>query len=252
MVWGLPRRQGGKPNDSYILMMVIDGLSTGWLSVASGPGRLQPIRAALNLRRAGISRQGMIRRMTTPLEALAHLSRQDPTPQYFSAFFIEVNAEKNDRGAAILLAANAELCLRYAIKRHLVTIDEAERTLFHSSGPLRSFEAKIRIGFTMGLFGEQTKQNLDCIKAIRNAFAHAIIPMSFETAEVKAVCELMTAPEILPPRTVDETGKARGILPDFPTPRQRFQKICEAVSHNLFIVALKRLPAKPATQQLLP
>jgi hypothetical protein len=38
-------------------MMVIDGRSTGWLSVASGPGRLQPIRAALNLRRAGFCRQ---------------------------------------------------------------------------------------------------------------------------------------------------------------------------------------------------
>ena len=100
-------------------------------------------------------------RMTTPLEALAYLSRQDPTPQCSSAFFIEVNAEKNDRGAAILLGANAEVCLRYAIKRHLIKVDDAERTLFHSSGPLRSFKAKIRIEFTARLFGKQTKQNLD-------------------------------------------------------------------------------------------
>jgi hypothetical protein len=174
--------------------------------------------------------------MTTPREALANFSRQDPTPEYFSAFFAEVSAEKNDRGAAILLAANAEICLRYAIKWHLVMAGDAERILFRSSGPLQSFEAKIRVGYAMGLYGEKAKENLDCIKAIRNAFAHALIPISFETPAVKAVCDLMTMPEILPPRTVDETGKPRGILGDLPTPRQRFQKICEAVSHNLFVL----------------
>ena len=40
--------------------------------------------------------------MTTALQALAHLSRQDPTSEYFNAFHREINAEKNDRGAAIL------------------------------------------------------------------------------------------------------------------------------------------------------
>lgn len=178
--------------------------------------------------------------MATPLESLAILSREDPTPQYFSAFFIEVNAEKNDRGAAILLAANAEVCLRYAIKRHLVAIDDVERTLFRSNGPLSEFAAKIRVGYAMGLYKEQTKQNLDYIRAIRNAFAHAIIPISFETSEVRAVCDLMIMPELLRPTTVDETGNPRGLLPEMPTPRQRFQKICEAVSHNLFVMKSSR------------
>jgi hypothetical protein len=51
-------------------------------------------------------------RMTTALEALARLSRQEPTPEYFIAFQEEINAEKNDRGAAILLVCNVEICLR--------------------------------------------------------------------------------------------------------------------------------------------
>lgn len=57
--------------------------------------------------------------MTTALEALARLSRQEPTPEYFIAFQEEINAEKNDRGAAILLACNVEICLRFAIDRNL-------------------------------------------------------------------------------------------------------------------------------------
>jgi hypothetical protein len=184
--------------------------------------------------------------LTTPLQALARLSRKDPTPEYFSRFHSEINAEPNHRGAAILLAANAEICLRYAIKRHLATTDDAEQILFQSGGPLRSFEAKIRVGYTMGLYGEKTKGNLDCIKAIRNAFAHTVIPIDFDTAEVKAVCDLMTMPEILPPRAIDAaTYKPRGILPDFPTTRQRFQKICEAVSHNLFVLILSTRGSLP-------
>jgi hypothetical protein len=180
--------------------------------------------------------------MTAPLEALAHLSRQDPTPEYFSRFYDEVNAERNERGAAILLSANAELCLRFSIKRHLITAEDAERVLFHSSGPLRSFEAKIRVGYTMGLYGPETRQNLDCIKAIRNAFAHAVIPIGFDVPEVRAVCGLMTMPEILPPRAFDRTGKPRGLLGKIPTTRERFQKICEAVSHNLFVLNRERMP----------
>jgi hypothetical protein len=165
----------------------------------------------------------------------SRFSRQDPTPEYFVRFFAEVNDEKNERGAVILLGANAELCLRYAIKRHLITADDVDWMLFY--GPLRGFEAKIRIGFTMGLYGLETKHNLDCIRAIRNAFAHAVIPISFETPEVRAAVELMTMPEILPPRAVDKTGKPRGILPEFPATRKRFQNICEAVTGALQIGA---------------
>jgi hypothetical protein len=98
--------------------------------------------------------------MTTALEALARLSRQKPTPEYFIAFQEEINAEKNDRGAAILLACNVEICLRFAIDRNLTLGIDAYKDLFHTGGPLRSFEAKIRVGYNMGLFRDQTKHNL--------------------------------------------------------------------------------------------
>ncbi len=179
----------------------------------------------------------------TALESLAYLSRQDPTPEYFVRFHQEVNAETNERGAAVLLAANTELCLRFAIKRHLVTVEDAERLLFRSNGPLRGFEAKTRIGLAMGLYGTETANNLNYIRVIRNAFAHAVIPIGFETAEVVAVVRLMTMPDILPPRAIDPASlKPRGILPEFPTTRQRYQKICEAVSHNLFVLNRERMP----------
>jgi hypothetical protein len=177
--------------------------------------------------------------MTTPLQALAQLSHKDPTPEYFARFHAEISAENNHRGAVILLASNTEICLRYAIRRHLAKTDytETEQLLYRTGGPLRSFEAKIRVGYTMGIYGAQTKNNLDCIKGLRNAFAHAVIPIDFDTPEVNAVCEQMTMPEILAPRAIEAaTGLPTGRLPDLVMPRQRFQKICEAVAHNLFVV----------------
>lgn len=200
--------------------------------------------------------------MTKALQELAHLSRQEPTPEYFVAFHKEINAERNDRGAAILLACNVEICLRFAISRNLtVGGSDSYKELFLTSGPLWSFEAKIRIGHNMGLFRNHTKSNLDCIKAVRNAFAHAIIPITFDTPQVKRVCEIMTMPEICFPRAIDgKTQEPRGALPANATSRLRFQKICEAISHNLFVfgtvsrgipsdpkvgVPVKRLTPKP-------
>jgi hypothetical protein len=187
--------------------------------------------------------------MTTELQSLAKLSHQDPTPEYFAAFHEEINTEKNDRGAAILLACNVEICLRFAIDRNLTIGTEAHKELFHIGGaPLRSFEAKIRIGYNMGLYRDQTKHNLDCIKGIRNAFAHAVIPIKFETPEVKAVCDTMTMPEICFPRAIDaKTLEPRGTLPADASPRITFQKICEAISHNLFMFGTtsRGIPSDP-------
>lgn len=174
--------------------------------------------------------------MTTPIEALAYLSRQEPTYAHFQAFQAEVNAEKFDRGAAILLATNCETCLRYAIQRNLiVAADDVYQKIFRSGAPLGSFEAKIRIGFAMGIFREQTRNNLNAIKAIRNAFAHSIVPINFETPEVRAVCDLLIMPEIMWPRAISvATGNPTGNIPPDATTRVRFQKISEALSHNLF------------------
>jgi hypothetical protein len=186
--------------------------------------------------------------MTTALEALARLSRQEPTPEYFIAFQEEINAEKNDRGAAILLACNVEICLRFAIDRNLTLGIDAYKDLFHTGGPLRSFEAKIRVGYNMGLFRDQTKHNLDCIKGIRNAFAHSITPIMFATAEVKTVCDTMTMPEICFPRAIDaKTHEPRGTLPVDATARLKFQRICEATSHNLFVFGTisRGIPSDP-------
>jgi hypothetical protein len=62
----------------------------------------------------------------------------------------------------------------------------------------------------MGLFGDQMKHNLECIRGIRNAFAHAVIPITFETSELKAVCDTMMMPEICFPRAIALSERLQG------------------------------------------
>ena len=163
--------------------------------------------------------------MKEKLQALGQLSNAEPTFGDFHAFFKEVNEEKNERGAAILLAANVENGLRYAIA-HFLNVAPVNK-LFRSS--LRSFEAKTRIGREIEIFGSQMEINLDCIRAIRNAFAHAVKPISFTTPQVRDVCDVLVMPTILPPMSiVAATGEPAGAMPENPSPRIRFQKVCEA------------------------
>src|SRR5262249_32789380 len=122
---------------------------------------------------------------------------------HFQEFYAQINDEKNERGAALMLAANVETALLYAIKRTLVIKESQDWELFGYEGPIRTFAAKISIGYALDIFGPQTKANLDCIRHIRNAFAHAVIPITFQTKEVSDLCSLMVMPEILPPVAIN-------------------------------------------------
>ena len=131
--------------------------------------------------------------MTTPIEALTRLSRQVPTRADFEAFHAEIKDETNNRGVTALLAANADIGLQLAIERNLLVTETDDHfgDLFRPGGLLNNFGAKIRIGYHMGIYGNVHKKNLDCILAVRNAFAHAPKPLTFDTPEVKAVCDLL-------------------------------------------------------------
>jgi hypothetical protein len=60
---------------------------------------------------------------------------------------------------------------------------------FDSEGPAGTFARKIALAAALGIVGPITHRNLTFIKTIRNAFAHAKIPIDFETREVSDVCE---------------------------------------------------------------
>ena len=52
------------------------------------------------------------------------------------------------------------------------------------------------------IFGTETEANLGLIRAIRNAFAHSTIPITFETPEIIELCRFLVVPFVLPPKSI--------------------------------------------------
>jgi hypothetical protein len=112
------------------------------------------------------------------------------------------SAGLNDRARIILAASILDQLLRFLILAHFPEIDDEDMAqvndLFEGdSAPLGSFSSRIKIGFALGIFGPKTKQDLERIKAIRNACAHSRVAVHFEAPEVAGECERFNALKII-------------------------------------------------------
>jgi hypothetical protein len=166
------------------------------------------------------------------LKDLRTLARQQGTVDDIAEFTRQLNNESNDRGSALLAVTNADVALSQALYQRL-RIGEAERDdIDKPGGPLETFSQRITMGRALKIYGPDTEHNLDLLRLIRNAFAHAHVPITFETKEVAAAIGLFRSLPVSPPRPVDVEKKA---VPS--GNRQRFHHHCEIVTHNLGVWA---------------
>jgi hypothetical protein len=136
------------------------------------------------------------------LKAVRSLTNAEMSSEHASAFMEEVRREKNDRGAAILAATNTENALRYVIARRLAVARSDSDSLFGLNGPMGTFDLKIKMARALRIYGKETNDNLVLLRTIRNAFAHAHTPITFETAEIKSLCKFLVIPFVLFPKSV--------------------------------------------------
>ena len=93
----------------------------------------------------------------------------------------------SDRTAAIVLASWVERSLEQSIVLTLLRQDQPTvEKLIGRGGALSSFFAKTHLGFAQGLYDAATRDNLDIIRNIRNAFAHSALQLTFQTPQVAA------------------------------------------------------------------
>jgi DNA-binding MltR family transcriptional regulator len=130
------------------------------------------------------------------VRSLKRLMSQVPTSAELTTVLLDLNREKNGRAWAITLAALLDAALESAIHTKLIpNISKGDRdSLFEGHGILTTFSAKIEMAFVLGLIGPETRKDLDCIREIRNAFAHAKGIISFDTKEVVTVCARLKFP----------------------------------------------------------
>lgn len=166
------------------------------------------------------------------LRKLSELTNRPPTPEYQAEYQAQVDAEKNDRGAVLLIGANLENILESTIEKFLFP-DRASK-LFGPDKPLGSFRNKILIAHALNIFGDDTFRNFEIVRGIRNAFAHAKIPISFTTPEVRNACDLIDV------GLLAETYHGIMISVDPVSLRglERFKHACHWMSSTLFRIWL--------------
>ena len=186
--------------------------------------------STLSKKKVKKSLRKLINRQGTEAETLNYFQE---TLTGFGGMGVGAGGNRNDRGAAILLATNFETSLRIAIERKLSIPEKHRVMLFEDeAAPLRDFAAKIRLGYAIGLFGDETKESLDFIRLIRNAFAHAPSPVRFSTSEIVNACAFLEVPV--------KVGEAENQTDTSVTGRERFRVVCERIA-----AALRYMPPSP-------
>lgn len=91
-----------------------------------------------------------------------------------------------DSAAALLASAQLDVALEQAISCRFVGSEKIHRQhLFEGSSPLASTVAKIHLAYALGIFGEITRDDMLKICRVRNIFAHARVPLDFNTQAIK-------------------------------------------------------------------
>ena len=120
--------------------------------------------------------------------SLSRLSRQEPTNDELKEILDNINGLP-DRMVGILLSALVESRLERLIIGNLPIKDRDTVTaLVERGGALSTFAGKIDLSHAMALIFPAVRNNLHCIRRIRNAFAHAPRPITFETGEISQEC----------------------------------------------------------------
>lgn len=121
---------------------------------------------------------------------LRDLSKAIPTKEQADALSREVYTA-HPIAAAIIGTAMVEHELDTLLRRKIKPNDDAWNGLTDDNGPLGTFSRKITMGRALDLYDNATEQNLNTIRAIRNAFAHTRILIDFDhelvTKEIKNI-----------------------------------------------------------------
>lgn len=160
----------------------------------------------------------------SPEYVLMRFSRRKPEINEIFAHFSTFH-RMNHRSAAILGATLVEDMLEDCIMRRFrsMTPDE-ENALFVEDGPLANCSTKIKLARALGILGTETARELTTLNRIRNAFAHAKKPISFDIPQVARVCETLQIVFRFKPVAALMTFR----LPQHPkTPAEHFLFTCE-------------------------
>lgn len=142
------------------------------------------------------------------------------------ALFQELETE-TDRGAALVGASIVDYTLGRVLLCKMRPLSNTDAVkVFESRGPLSGFASRTELCFAMSLFGPQTRRELNCIRDIRNEFAHSpAAGLTFDASNIKKFAQNL--------RLIDEGG-----YPIYPGMRVRKPTtLRERFNHTICLMA---------------
>jgi hypothetical protein len=156
---------------------------------------------------------------------LRDLSVNPLTYEEQTALIDAVAAAAHPINSAILGAVLVEHELDTSLRKRMnITDDEEWEKIVAESGPLNSFSRKIVLGRTLRIYSDDTRENLDIVRSVRNAFAHSrrIIDFSHHL-----VCKELDSIKVPKGGT-----KTYGSVIKYP-PQQRYVRLCFLLAGEL-------------------
>jgi DNA-binding MltR family transcriptional regulator len=165
--------------------------------------------------------------MASNFHKLHKLTNKPATAEHQEEYNKQTAAKADDRGFCLLVSAHVENALEQALDHLMGKLPEGVReAVYRDDGPLATFAQKITMAHALEIIGPVTYANLRNIRQVRNAFAHAKVPINFKTAEVAAVCSDLQCINIFdPPEEVDQEPTLSA--------RDRFETVCHQIMVRL-------------------
>jgi len=158
--------------------------------------------------------------MASKVQKLRDLTSAPATPEHQEEYDKQTSKNADDRSFCLLLTAMLENELDKAIEHWFGGISsELRKSMYDLDGPMGNFSRKITVAAALDLIGPISHENFRLIRHVRNAFAHAKVPITFKTEQVANVCVDLQHINIFdPPEDPDHNpGEA---------PRDRFEAVC--------------------------
>jgi hypothetical protein len=161
------------------------------------------------------------------LTELKQYGASDPTQSDIEA--VENELYKGpDRAAAVVMGSMIEKAIGKLLSDNMRESDD------------ETFFRKIEIGYSLKLFPEKVKKELDIIRCLRNQFAHSRLPIEFTTSVVKRCCDQLTYPDV---RSILDSVYSRRIVGplsrdgiDISHPRARFFISCHEIFMRIYFL----------------
>jgi hypothetical protein len=160
------------------------------------------------------------------------------------------------RVCAIVWGATVQERLQRALKARLIRDSKHTKQLLRYDGPLGNFGLMNDLAHAIGLISEDMWNDLECVREIRNRFAHSVPNkdkeltldiMSFDHDEVKTFAGKLKCPDrmLKPDMSIEAIDKwqqegrktPQPMLPIPTDPRLRFEWTCEILSEILSTVS---------------